>query len=289
VLSRKIKETTVVRVRGLLAAYLLFGLLLIAVSRLPQLTSSILNVDGDEAIVALMAKHVSEGQSLPVFFQGQCYGLSLFEVATGALLFRNFGMSVISLKAAMLLLWGLGWIFFVLAIDKFTDRISTCLAGCLLILCPAWSAWSMMARGGYVTAFLLTNLCLWIFSCLYQDKSPRLGFYALLGICLGFLFLAQPIAFLSFFPFVVVLMYRQWKISTVLVLSSSTIAAIALIIGTTAGQLSCYWSSNLFYNAHVLQALRLLPERVWVFLSGVYYFSEHEISRGDFTVLSAWL
>ncbi|MGD8381070.1 MAG: hypothetical protein PVJ11_02910, partial [Syntrophobacterales bacterium] len=116
-LSRKIQETNARRGRGLLAAYLMFGLVLIAMSRLPQLTTPVLNLDGDEAIVALMAKHVSEGQSLPVFFQGQCYGLSLLEVATGSLLFQYFGASAITLKAAMLLLWGLGWIFFVLAIN----------------------------------------------------------------------------------------------------------------------------------------------------------------------------
>ena len=285
----KMQETNSVKSRRLFAAYLIFGLLLIAMSRLPQLTTPILNLDGDEAIVALMAKHVSEGQSLPVFFQGQCYGLSLFEVATGSLLFHHFGSSVITLKAAMLLLWGLGWIFFVLAINQFTDFRRTCITGCLLILCPAWSAWSMMARGGYVTAFLLTNLCLWLFSCLYQDKPPRIGFYAILGMCLGFLFLAQPIAFLSFCPFVVVLLYRHWRLSTVLVLSSSIIATLALVFGATAGELSCYWSPKLFYNAHILQALRLLPERLWVFLSGIYYFSEDEISRGNFTILSAWL
>ena len=189
----------------------------------------------------------------------------------------------------MLLLWGLGWIFFVLAINKFTDLRSTCIAGCLLILCPAWSVWSMMARGGYVTAFLLANLCLWIFACLYQEKTPRIGLYALLGICLGFLFLAQPIAFLSFCPFVVVLIYRRWRASTVLVLTSSIIATIALIFWATAGELSCYWSPNLFYNSDIVQGLRLLPERVWVFLSGIYFFSEHEINRGDFTILSASL
>ena len=288
-LLRKIQETNVIRDRGLLAAYLMFGLLLIAISRLPQLTSPILNLDGDEAIVALMAKHVSEGQSLPVFFQGQCYGLSLFEVATGSLFFHHFGTSAITLKTAMLLLWGLGWIFFVLAINTFTDLRSTFVAGCLLILCPAWSAWSMMARGGYVTAFLLTNLCLWIFACLYQEKPPKIGLYAILGICLGFLFLAQPIAFLSFSPFVVVLIHRHWRVSTVLVLTSSIIATIALIFWATAGELSCYWSPNVFYNSDIVQGLRLLPERVWVFLSGIYFFSEHEINRGSFTILSAWL
>ncbi|MDH3554568.1 MAG: hypothetical protein OES18_01815 [Deltaproteobacteria bacterium] len=101
---RRIKEANVVRGRRTLAAYLIFGLLLIAVGRLSQLTTAILNVGGDEAIVALMAKHVSEGQSLPVYFQGQCYKLSLFEGATGSLLFDHVGMLAITLKVAMLLL-----------------------------------------------------------------------------------------------------------------------------------------------------------------------------------------
>ena len=129
VLFRRIKEANVVKGRRTLAAYLLFGLLLIAVSRLPQLNSSILNVDGDEAIVALMAKNVSEGQSLPVYFQEQCYKLSLFGGAPGSLLFDHVGMLAITLKAAMLLLCGIGWIFFVLASNKFTDIKGRCIAG----------------------------------------------------------------------------------------------------------------------------------------------------------------
>ena len=101
-------------------------------SRLSQLTTPIFKFDGDEAIVALIAKHVSEGQSLPVCSQGQCYGLSLVEVATGLLFFHHSGMSAITLKAAMLFLRGLGWIFFVLAINTFTDITSTCIAGQLV-------------------------------------------------------------------------------------------------------------------------------------------------------------
>jgi hypothetical protein len=46
------------------------------VSRLPQLTSPHLLLDGDEAILGLMAKHLAEGREAPIFFYGQAYGLS---------------------------------------------------------------------------------------------------------------------------------------------------------------------------------------------------------------------
>ena len=40
------------------------------VSRLPQLTSPHLLLDGDEAILGLMAKHLAEGREIPIFLYG---------------------------------------------------------------------------------------------------------------------------------------------------------------------------------------------------------------------------
>ena len=281
---------TINKVTRPLVAYLIIGLFLIAVSRLPQLCTRHLDLDSDEAIVALMAKHISEGKSLPIFFYGQSYGLSVIEATTGALFFHLFGMSTISLKAAMLLLWAAGWVFFTLAVRKFADMTTTCVAGCLLIFCPAWSIWSMMARGGYITAFMLTNLCLWIFSCLYQNKRPRKSSYALLGICIGMLCLAQPISFLSFSPFVVLLLWKHRRISTVLTLAFSILITIGAIFLLAAGHLSPYSSPDyLFRRINIVQALQLLPERLWFFFSGVYYLFLHEVKRGGFTVISASL
>jgi hypothetical protein len=50
-LFRRIKEANVVKGRRKLAAYLIFGLLLIVISRFPQLTTAILDVGGDKAIL----------------------------------------------------------------------------------------------------------------------------------------------------------------------------------------------------------------------------------------------
>ena len=58
------------------------------VSRLPQLRSPNLLVDGDECVLGLMAKHVAQGKEFPVFFYGQHYALETVEAGAGALGFR---------------------------------------------------------------------------------------------------------------------------------------------------------------------------------------------------------
>ena len=48
-------------------------------SRLPQLRSPNLLVDGDESVLGLMAKHVAQGKEFPIFFYGQHYALATIE------------------------------------------------------------------------------------------------------------------------------------------------------------------------------------------------------------------
>src|SRR5580658_2955300 len=96
-------------------AYLLALAGISLVSRLPQLLSANLLLDGDECTLGLMAKHLAEGRELPIFFYGQHYGLSLVEAAAGALGFLIAGTSALSLKLSMLGLWTTGVLFLFLA------------------------------------------------------------------------------------------------------------------------------------------------------------------------------
>ncbi|NBQ89678.1 MAG: hypothetical protein EBU07_19890, partial [Betaproteobacteria bacterium] len=80
-------------------------ILLALVSRLPQLLSPELLLDGDEAVLGMMARDLAAGGPWPVFFYGQHYGLSVFEAAAGALMFKLFGAQAVALKLGMLLLW----------------------------------------------------------------------------------------------------------------------------------------------------------------------------------------
>jgi hypothetical protein len=63
-------------------------------------------LDGDEAIVGLMALHVKNGVSHPLFFYGQAYDAGAGILAhMAALLFSIGGVSDISVKATAFLVW----------------------------------------------------------------------------------------------------------------------------------------------------------------------------------------
>jgi hypothetical protein len=267
---------------------LLLGLFLIALTRLPQIYHNTAILDSDEAILGLMIKHFADGKGLPIFFYGQGYGLSFFEAATGALFFYLFGTSISTLKTAMLFLWGTGWVFFTLSVRQFTDNKAACIGAFLLIICPAWSAWSMMARSGYITGFTLTNLSLLIVAHLYRANKSKKALYAFLGICMGLVFLAQPIFFFPFCPFIALLLYKERKIVDAAILIFSTLATIALLI--IVGKPSAYHTpTGLLHNTDILESLYELPKRIWVFFSGIYFFTQHDLKRGPFTAISAYL
>lgn len=91
--------------RGLLAAT--GGLFVLAVfAKLALLCTSQRVVDGDEAIVGLMALHVVGHGDHPLFLYGQGYDLGAGVVAhLAALAFRLGGVSDLSLKGTALLVW----------------------------------------------------------------------------------------------------------------------------------------------------------------------------------------
>jgi hypothetical protein len=133
-------------------------------TRLPLLLSPELILDGDECVIAMMAKHTIEGKSAPLFFYGQNYGFAFFEVLLSALFFLLLGYKTIAVKLAILSLWTTGLVFFYLALrrvaanPKWLDLI----VALLLLASPAWLVFSMKAYGGYVTAFTLSNIILWM-------------------------------------------------------------------------------------------------------------------------------
>ena len=67
-----------------------------------SLVKSEMVLEGDEAIVALMARHINQGISKPVFVYGQDYMGSL-EAYTSALMFKIFGENDKTLKYSPLM------------------------------------------------------------------------------------------------------------------------------------------------------------------------------------------
>ena len=121
-----------------------------AAMRLSLLTALNFVVDGDEAIVGLMAKHIIEGRTLPTFYYGQHY-MGSFEPIMVALLFDVFGVSSAALKIVPFA-FSLLMIALVYELGRLCAGVSAArLAGLFTALGPSTLIeWSGKARGGFI-------------------------------------------------------------------------------------------------------------------------------------------
>src|SRR3954466_11417937 len=96
------------RVRLQTSIYAVALVVISVLSRLPQLRSPNLLVDGDECVLGLMAKHVAQLKEFPIFFYGQNYAFSPIEATAVAISFLPFGVGPVALKLAALGLFAAG-------------------------------------------------------------------------------------------------------------------------------------------------------------------------------------
>ena len=269
------RSSTDANVRPRLSPAVGFGLgllLLLLATRLPRLVGGAPVLDGDESILALMAKHAAEGEGVELFFYGQSFGLAVFESLAVAAFFLLFGISAASAKSAILCLWALGSLALILAVRKLAGARAAGLAAVLVVLCPAWGTWSMMARGYHVAGFTLTGLCLWGLACLGKSERPRAGISGVLGIGLGSLVLTQAIGFLSLAPIAVRVFWSRRFRSDLLAVAIGFLATLGTVYLATVGRLSDSWSPAFFTRIDPLEAVTRLPERIWVFFGGEYSY-----------------
>jgi len=140
-------------------------------------------IDGDEAIVGLMAKHISEGREIPTFYYGQHYMGSL-EAILVALAFKTCGIFNFSLKLVPVcfsiilvpLMFYLGKTLF----NSITGRFCA-----FLVACPPFMLliWSTKARGGFIELIVLGGLALLIL--LNWLKKPSYIKTIFIGLVLG--------------------------------------------------------------------------------------------------------
>lgn len=249
-----------------------------------------MTLDGDEAVVGLMARHLCEGRRPAVFFYGQRYGLALVEAGAGATFFAAFGESIASLKAAMLVIWALGWLFAVLTVRRLWGNRAAVVAAALLATCPAWGAWSMKARGGYVTAFAFAQAAVWLTATSASACEPLRRLRALaLGLCAGVVFLAQPFWLPAMAPHLWRIR-RRWSSP-----GGIAAAALGLLVVVVPAYLlspdesSNYWLPPTFSRPDGLFALKQLPYRVWAHFTGAYFINARYADAGGWIDASGWL
>lgn len=176
-------------------------------TRLPQLLSPALCLDSDECVVAIMSKHMLQGKEFSVFFWGQRYGFSLLEELFIVPFMAIFGVTAIAVKLGMLSLWSIGVLYFyktLQAIDPRSKKLALVLT-LILITFPAWSLWSMKARGGYLTSFTLSSIVLYL---LYNKKTEKKALtYFFSGLLLYLIYESQSLWLAGLLPLIA---YKLW-------------------------------------------------------------------------------
>ncbi len=227
-------------------------------------------IDGDEAIVGIMAIETANLEYFPGFFHGQQYGFSTLEVLPAALLFKIFGVSDLALRISILCLFILCVRFFYLYLRRELNGELPAIAGCMmLILMPAMIPWSMKARGGYVTALLCTTILLYLTDRHTLTTSKKQWFTA--GVVAAVPYFAQPLFLLAVLP---VLSYRiitHLKTGSYYIVFS-LIPFFAVLkwwsLQNNAGYIADPlgdWNSEVFYN---------LYEVFSVVFSGYFYLND---------------
>lgn len=164
---------------------LLVVLAVALVGRALLLATNSVSFHSDEAVVALMARHILQGER-PVFFYGQAYmgSLDAWMVALG---FRLLGESVASIRVVQAVLY-LGVVASgFLAAWRLSGRVMVALvAGLTLAIPPVLLAvYTSATLGGYNETLLFGNLLLVLSYDVTHDHARSWWRWALLGVIGG--------------------------------------------------------------------------------------------------------
>src|SRR5919204_2464527 len=186
----------------------LTGLLLVGLAvRLAVIASPIGEIDGDEAVVGLMARHIAFVGERPVFYWGQPY-LGSLEAFSAAPLFRVFDSSTFVLKlvpAAYSL--GFGGLSATRARRLFGTGAGLATAAYLALPPAMWAVWSTKARGGYAELLFLGQAVL--LATLALARSPNRRLALLWGVLAGLALWTHLLAVVYLAPAIVFLLLAR--------------------------------------------------------------------------------
>jgi hypothetical protein len=167
-------------------AAVLLILLIAAVFRAWLIATDGVSFDSDEAIVGLMARHITQGHSVPTFFYGQDYMGSLDAILSAAG-FRVFGESMHTLRVVQMILSLLSLaVAYRLAYEITRSRRVAGMALLLLALPTALGTlYTAIAIGGYNETVLFGSLVLLLSWQVTVGGRRELWRWAVLGLGAG--------------------------------------------------------------------------------------------------------
>lgn len=249
---------------------ILLVVLLAVVSRIPLMLHPGMILDGDECIVGLMSKHFIEAGEVPFFFYGQQYGFSFIEVLFISVGYLLAGMSDYVVRLSVFALWVIGVVYcyksFLLMAKG--NKKAAYIGVMLLLVMPAWILWSMKARGGYITAFTLSSIVLYI---TVREKTSSVG-WLFAGILSIVIFYSQPLWLPGLLPFIIYGLFQQGALRSSLPFVGSIIMTLGLFfLILPAGE--GLWHPEVFAMPD-WHRISITPGYIFDNLTGYYYLHD---------------
>ena len=194
--------------------------------RLAVIASPLGEIDADEAVVGLMARHIAFLGERPVFYWGQPY-LGSLEAFTAAPLFRVLDSSTVLLKLVPTA-YSLGFLVLSALVARQLFGIGPGLATAAYLAVPPsmWAVWSTKARGGYAEVLFLGEALL--LASLVLARAPSRRVAAVWGVLAGLALWTHPLAIVYVLPALVyVLVGRRARYPGV----QYALAGVGLIVG----------------------------------------------------------
>ncbi|MBP7654693.1 glycosyltransferase family 39 protein, partial [Candidatus Dependentiae bacterium] len=187
----------------LITVILIIGIII----RLYALEKNELILEGDEAIVALMAKHISENKIIPAFVYGQDYMGSL-EAYTVSIFFSFIDNSIKTLKSAPLAYSIISILFLWLLLK---NEFGIYIAAAVSLLCAAppylMIKWSLSPTGGHIENFLL-SIIIMIFIKKYFHEEKFLHLALACFFC-GLAFWVNPFSIFLTISFLIIYFHHK--------------------------------------------------------------------------------
>ena len=192
--------------------------------------------NSDEAVVALMARHILQGER-PWFFYGQAYmgSLDAYLVA-GA--FRVLGERVLAIRLIQLTLFVATLLTSYSVVLRLTGGRHTATLVALLLAFPPvlLTLYTTASLGGYGEALLAGNLLLWWGHRLGWEDAQRWGLWLAWGLVAGLGFWAFGLVLVTLLP---VALWLLWRLR-----ARSWPGYLAAALGFAIGSLP-WWLGNL--------------------------------------------
>ncbi len=168
--------------------------------------------NSDEAVVALMARHILAG-ARPLFFYGQAYMGSLDAwLAAGA--FTLFGEQVLAVRLVQVLLF-VGYLFTLwllgrsLFVDRLTANLAIVLAAVPTVLVTTYTTVSL---GGYAETLVLGNLILWLgYQVTWGKWGDHRWAWPVLGLVSGLAFWTLALSVVYLLPVGILIVWQAWQ------------------------------------------------------------------------------